>query len=63
MAEIPEQKEALERLDEEAREVAWGQFDREVGRELIGRGMGLGSGPLAQPWLLRFFRRRKREKS
>lgn len=34
MAESPEEKQALEKLDEETREVAWGEFDKEADREL-----------------------------
>jgi hypothetical protein len=34
MAESPEEKQALEKLDEETREVGWDEFDKEADREL-----------------------------
>ena len=36
MAESPEEKEALEKLDEVTREVAWGEEQKEADRERIG---------------------------
>jgi hypothetical protein len=34
MAESPEEKQALEKLDQETREVAWDEFDKEADREV-----------------------------
>jgi hypothetical protein len=34
MAESPEQKQALEKLDEETREVGWEEEDKELAREV-----------------------------
>jgi hypothetical protein len=34
VAEPPEEKQALDKLDEETREVAWDEFDKEADREL-----------------------------
>ena len=34
MAESPEEKAALEKLDEETRQVGWEEFDKEADREL-----------------------------
>jgi hypothetical protein len=34
MAESPEEKQALEKLDEETRDVGWDEFDKEADREL-----------------------------
>jgi hypothetical protein len=34
VAESPQEKQALEKLDEETREVAWDEFDKEADREL-----------------------------
>ena len=34
MPESPQEKEALEKLDEETRDVAWDEFDKEADREL-----------------------------
>lgn len=45
MAESPEEKQALENLDEATREVAWGEFDKEADREL---NTGWGFGRLAR---------------
>ncbi|HEY2311270.1 MAG TPA: hypothetical protein VGH46_09190 [Gaiellaceae bacterium] len=42
MAESPEEKQALEKLDEETREVSWGEFDKEADRELNTRGLMAG---------------------
>ncbi len=36
--ESPEEKQALEKLDEETRDVAWDEFDKEADRELNTRG-------------------------
>jgi hypothetical protein len=51
MPESPEEKEALAKLDEETRDVAWDEFDKEADRELsvplVGGGLTLrGPGPL-----------------
>ena len=34
MADPPDEKQALEKLDEQTREVAWDEFDKEADREL-----------------------------
>lgn len=34
MAESPEEKAALEKLDEETQQVAWGEFQKEADREV-----------------------------
>ena len=34
MAESPEEKEALAKLDEETEQVAWGEFQKEADREI-----------------------------
>jgi hypothetical protein len=39
MSESPQEKEALAKLDEETREVAWDEFDKEADRELNTRGV------------------------
>ena len=59
MAESPEEKEALEKLDEETREVAWDEFDKEADRELNTGWWGWGRGPLALLGRSRPFRRVK----
>ena len=51
MAESPEEKAALEKLDEETREVAWEEFDKEADREL-------NTGRMSGSWLRRFGRPR-----
>ena len=38
MYESPQEKEALAKLDEETRDVAWDEFDKEADRELNTRG-------------------------
>jgi hypothetical protein len=59
MAESPEEKQALEKLDAETREVGWDEFDKEADREfntgLFGR-LGLGISRFGRP---RAFRRVK----
>jgi hypothetical protein len=58
MAESPEEKQALEKLDEESREVAWGEFDKEADRELNTQGVIAGfMGGLARFGRPRLFRR------
>jgi hypothetical protein len=50
--ESPQEKEALEKLDEAAREVAWEEFDKEADREL-------NTGRFSGSWLRRFGRPRR----
>jgi hypothetical protein len=49
MAESPEEKEALAKLDEETREVAGEEFQKEADREL-------NTGRISGSWLARFGR-------
>jgi hypothetical protein len=49
--ESPQEKEALEKLDEATREVAWDEFDKEADREV-------SAGRLSGSWLGRFGRLR-----
>jgi hypothetical protein len=58
MAESPEEKQALEKLDEETREVAWDEFDKEADREL-NTGSWWRWGALARLGRPRAFRRVK----
>jgi hypothetical protein len=59
MAESPEEKEALEKLDEETREVSWGEFQKEADRE-VSTGPLFGSRRLGWRFgLFRPFRRAK----
>ena len=51
MAESPEEKAALEKLDAETRQVAWEEFDKEADREV-------NTGRLSGSWLGRFGRLR-----
>jgi hypothetical protein len=51
MAESPEEKQALEKLDEETREVARDEFYKEADREL-------NTGRMSGSWLRRFGRLR-----
>ena len=52
MAESPQEKEALEKLDEETREVAWDEFDKETDREA-------NTWRMSGSWLRRFGRFRR----
>jgi hypothetical protein len=58
MAESPDEEQALEKLDEETREAAWDEFDKEADRELTIGGWW-GWGPLARFGRPRLFRREK----
>jgi hypothetical protein len=57
VAESPEEREALDKLDEESREVGWDEFDKEADRELNTGWWRLG--PLAWLGRPRRFRRVK----
>jgi hypothetical protein len=60
MAESPEEKDALARLDEATRDVAWAEEDKEADRELNTRGLLAGfMGGLARFGRPRLFRRVK----
>jgi hypothetical protein len=56
VAESPEEKQALEKLDEETRDVGWEEFDKEADREL-NTGGWWSFGPLARFGRPRLFRR------
>ncbi len=58
MAESPEEKEALEKLDEETNAVAWGEFQKEADRELS---TGALRGPGRLGWLFGRFRPFRRQ--
>jgi hypothetical protein len=53
MTESPAEKEALEKLDQETEQVAWGEFQKEADREVSTGWFRMGSPPLR-------FRRRSR---
>jgi hypothetical protein len=60
MAESPEEQQALQKLDEETREVGWDEFDKEADREFNTRGVLAGFiGGLARFGRPRRFRRVK----
>jgi hypothetical protein len=58
VAESPQEKQALAKLDEETREVAWDEFDKESDRELSTGGWW-SRRPLARFGRPRLFRRVK----
>jgi hypothetical protein len=65
VAESPEEKEALAKLDDEVEDVAWGELDKEAGREqrergwfMTSRGLVWVRGPLASSDRRRLWRRR-----
>lgn len=58
MADSPEEEEALEKLDEGTREVAWGEFQKEADRE-FDTWSWLSWGQLARFGRPRLFRRVK----
>jgi hypothetical protein len=58
MPESPQEREALEKLDEETREVAWDEFDKEADREL-NTGGWWNRRPLGRLGRPRLFRRAK----
>ena len=59
MTESPEEKQALEKLDEETRDVGWEEFDKEADRELNTGWSWFGRLPLALFGRPRLFRRVK----
>jgi hypothetical protein len=59
MAESPEEKQALENLDEATREVAWEEYDKDSGRKFAARLVGWGRlGRWNLPGLARFTRKK-----
>jgi hypothetical protein len=58
VAESPEENQALDKLDEQTREVAWDEFDKEADRELNTGGWWRRR-PLARFGRPRIFRRIK----